>query len=370
MPVVPDPDRTPVEVTISTRTLVRIVLTIFGLVALLAAFWAARAIVELVVISAFLALALNPIVTVLERRMNSRGGAAVLVVLGVLIILALFIAALVTPIYSELRALTNRAPQLVDELRAWGPFAQLDARYDFLERLRETATQYQDRLPAQASNLLGYATAVVTGFGKSLTVLFMTLFLLLEIPRFLRTATELVRPGTADRSLVMFDQVNTTIARWTGGVLLVATIAGLVTGISAWVVGVPFALALGLLVGLFGIIPLIGATIGSTVVVLVAFTQSVTAGVIMLVIAISYQFLENHVIQPVVMRKTIDVSPFIVLVSVLIGASLLGIVGALLAVPVAGAAQVVLREVLTARRARVAAERELIAEGIVEEGPA
>ena len=200
----------------------------------------------------------------------------------------------------------------------------------------------------------------MTGFGKALTVLFMTLFLLLEIPRFLRTISELLRPDAADRSLVVFDQVNGTIARWTAGVLFIATIAGTVTGVSAWLLGVPFALALALLVGVLDLIPLVGATIGSIIVVLVAFTHSLTAGIVMLILAVVYQFLENHIIQPVVMRKSIDVSPFIVLVSVLIGASLLGIIGALLAIPIAGSVQVVLRQLLEARRSRVAAERQLL----------
>ncbi|MFM7693660.1 MAG: AI-2E family transporter, partial [Actinomycetota bacterium] len=103
-----------------------------------------------------------------------------------------------------------------------------------------------------------------------------------------------------------------------------------------------------------------GATIGSAIAVLVALTQSVTSALILLVFAVVYQLVENHVIQPVVMRRTVDVSPFIVLASVLVGASLLGIIGALLAIPVAGSVQVVLREILKARRASVAAERELL----------
>ena len=299
--------------------------------------------------------------TVLERRIgNRRGVAAVLVVLGVVVLLMLFLAALLTPLYEEMRSFATRAPQLIDELRNWGVFKRFDDRYNFVQRLEEAAQQYSGRLPAQAGNLLGVATAVVTGFGKALTVLFMTLFLLLEIPRFLRAMTELLRPGAADRSLVVFDQVNGTIARWTAGVLLIATIAGTVTGVTAWFLGVPFALALALLVGVLDVIPLVGATIGSIVAVLVALTHSLTAGIVMLVLAVVYQFVENHIIQPVVMRKSIDVSPFIVIVAVLIGASLLGIIGALLAIPVAGSVQVVLRQVLEARRSRVAAERQLM----------
>ena len=360
MQPVPEPPRR-VEVTISTRTLVRVLLTATAFLVVILLLWEVRAILQLVLIAAFLALALNPIVTVLERRLgNRRGVAAVLVVLGVVVLLMLFLAALLTPLYEEMRSFATRAPQLIDELRNWGVFKRFDDRYNFVQRLEEAAQQYSGRLPAQAGNLLGVATAVVTGFGKALTVLFMTLFLLLEIPRFLRAATELLRPGAADRSLVVFDQVNGTIARWTAGVLFIATIAGTVTGVTAWFLGVPFALALALLVGVLDVIPLVGATIGSIVAVLVALTHSLTAGIVMLVLAVVYQFVENHIIQPVVMRKSIDVSPFIVIIAVLIGASLLGIIGALLAIPIAGSVQVVLRQVLEARRSRMAAERQLM----------
>ena len=354
----PEPPRR-VEITVSTRTLVRVMLVLalflFGMYVL----WQVRMIGELILISAFLALALNPLVTTLTPRLRGhRGAACVVVVLAVIVFLIIFLAALLTPLYEEIRSFATRAPRLLEELQTWGPFQRMDARYNLIERLRQGAEEYSNRLPNEADNLLGVATAVVAGFGKAITVLFMTLFLLLEIPRFLRTATELLRPGHADRSLVVFQQVNGTIARWTAGVLFIAIIAGSTVGVTAWILGVPFALALALLVGLLDIIPLVGATIGSTVAVLVALTHSLTAGIVMLVLAISYQFLENHVIQPLVMRKSVDVSPFIVLVSVLVGASLLGIVGALLAIPVAGSVQVILRQVLQARKSRVAAERE------------
>ncbi|MGI9117674.1 MAG: AI-2E family transporter [Gaiellales bacterium] len=362
MSLLPEPPRR-VEVTVSTRTLIRLMLTLALFLLVIYVLWQVRAIGELVLISGFLALALNPIVSVLQARVgNRRGVAAVIVVVGLIVLLIIFLAALLTPLYAEMRSFATRAPGLLEEMRHWGPFQRFDDRYDLVQRLKEAATEYSNRLPAQAGNLLGVATAVVTGLGKVITVLFMTLFLLLEIPRFLRTATELLRPGHADRSLALFDEVNGTIARWTAGVLFIAFIAGSTIGVTAWLLGVPFALAIALLVGLLDLIPLIGATIGSTVAVLVALTHSLTAGIVMLVLAISYQFVENHIIQPVVMRKSIDVSPFIVLVSVLVGASLLGIIGALLAIPVAGSVQVVLRTVLENRRQRVAAERQLMSD--------
>ena len=355
-----DPNRR-LEVTISTRTLLRLLLVGTGFIALAFLLWEIRTVLQLVLISTFLALALNPIVSVLERRLgNRRGIAAVIVVLVLILLVFAFLAALLTPLYNELRSLATRAPVLIDDLSTWRPFAEFDRRYNFIVRLQEAASQYSSRLPATADSLLGVATAVVTGFGKALTVLFMTLFLLLEIPRFLRATTELLHPGHADRSHEMFEQINGTVARWTAGVLLISTIAGAVTGVTAWILGVPFALALALLVAVLDVIPLIGATIGSIIVVLVAFTHSLTAGIVMLVLAVVYQFLENHIIQPVVMRKSIDVSPFVVLVSVLAGASLLGIIGALLAIPIAGSAQVVLRRLLEGRRERVSAERQLM----------
>jgi predicted PurR-regulated permease PerM len=261
-----------------------------------------------------------------------------------------------TPLYSEFRTLADRAPDLLQEVRRSVIFGELDRRLDLIDRISSVASENADRLPATASSLVGYAGVFLAGIGKTVTVFFMTLFLLLEIPGMVRNVTELLRPNLANRSLEVFTDINATIARWTGGVLLIASIAGTVIGVSAWILGVPFALGLALLVGFLGVIPLIGATIGSAAAVLVALTQSVTTGVIMLVIAVVYQLVENHIIQPIVMRRTVSVSPFIILVSVLAGAALLGVVGALLAIPIAGSIQVVLRRILDARRTRIRTE--------------
>jgi predicted PurR-regulated permease PerM len=119
--------------------------------------------------------------------------------------------------------------------------------------------------------------------------------------------------------------------------------------------GVPFALVLALLMGLFDLLPLIGATLGGSIVVIVAtVTVGVTAGIIMIIVLVVYQQTENHLVQPIVMKRSIAVSPLIVIVSVLVGAALLGILGALLAIPVAGSVQIALRDIVAARRNRVA----------------
>jgi predicted PurR-regulated permease PerM len=351
----PPPER--VEIRIPPRSLLVVLLTASVFLLAVLFLWEIRYVLELILISAFLALALNPLVTALQGRLGGhRAVAAILVMLGVLVFAAVFLATVLTPLYSEFRSLADRAPVLLEEVRRSVIFGELDRRFDLIDRVSDAASDNAGRLPATAGSLVGYAGALLAGIGKTVTVFFMTLFLLLEIPGIVRSISELLRPSVAHRSLEVFTDVNATIARWTGGVLLIASIAGTVIGLTAWILDVPFALGLALLVGFLGVIPLIGATLGSTVAVLVALTQSVTAGIIMLVVAVVYQLVENHVIQPIVMRRTVSVSPFIVLVSVLSGAALLGVIGALLAIPVAGSIQVVLRRVLDARRTRIRTE--------------
>lgn len=352
---VPPPER--VDIRIPPRALLVVLLTASAFLLGLLFLWEIRAVLELILIAGFLALALNPLVTALQTRIGGhRAVASIIVMLAVLVFASVFLAAVLTPLYTEFRNLADRAPVLLEEVRRSFLFGELDRRLNLIDRISSAASDNADRLPATAGSLVGYAGVFLAGIGKTITVFFMTLFLLLEIPGMVRSTTELLRPAQASRSLEVFTDVNATIARWTGGVLLIASIAGTVIGVSAWILGVPFALGLALLVGFLGVIPLIGATLGSAVAVLVALTQSVTTGVIMLVIAVIYQLVENHVIQPIVMRRTVSVSPFIILVSVLAGAALLGVVGALLAIPIAGSIQVVLRKVLAARRTRIRTE--------------
>ena len=168
-------------------------------------------------------------------------------------------------------------------------------------------------------------------------MLFLTLFLLLELPSIGRSIVSLLPPEQADRAIHMQAEISSTVARYVATNIAVSVFAGIVTWISLELLGVPFALVLALLMGLFDLLPLIGATLGGAIVVIVAtITVGVTAGVIMIVVLVVYQQTENHLVQPIVMKRSVAVSPLIVIVSVLVGAALLGILGALLAIPVAG----------------------------------
>jgi predicted PurR-regulated permease PerM len=353
-----------VELVISNRTILRLLFVATSFVALLYVLYLVRHVIVLVLISTFLALALNPLVQIAQRRLNlGRGTASVLVFGLVLLAFFAFLAALLTPLYNEVRAFSEDVPGYITDLQSSRLFRDLDKNYDVLDRLREQAETLPSRLPNTASSLLGLAGAVFTAILEFVTVLFLTLFLLLEMPAIARSILGLLLPPQAERVAGVAAEVNTTVARYVAGNLFISLIAGVVTFASLSILGVPFAIVLALLMALFDLIPLIGATIGSVLIVLVSFTQGVTAGIVMIVVMLVYQQLENQLIQPIVMKRSVSVSPFIVIVSVLAGSTLLGVLGALLAIPAAGSIQIALREVLEARRRTVDAQRAALEAG-------
>ena len=161
---------------------------------------------------------------------------------------------------------------------------------------------------------------MVTGVAETITAIFLTLFLMLELPTLSAGVLSLLPEKRAERVSRLAVDVNRQVGGYVIGNLAISVIAGLVTGISLWILGVPYAAALGILMGVFDLVPLIGATVGAIAAIGVAFAaQGPTAGIIMLVINIVYQQVENHVLQPIVYRKTVQLSAFLVLVAVLLG---------------------------------------------------
>jgi predicted PurR-regulated permease PerM len=307
-------------------------------------------------ISVFLAVALNPLVSATERRLHLKHGpAAIVVFVGTILVVVIFLIVIFTPLYNEVRDFAEHLPDYIDKAEKSRLFKDLDQRYDLLKKLRQQSKTLPSRLPATASAALGLAGTVASAVFETITVLFLTLFLLLELPSIGRSVVSLLPPAHADTAIRMQGEISSTVARYVATNIAVSIFAGLVTWISLLILGVPFALVLALLMGLFDLLPLIGATLGGTIVVLVAtITVSVTAGVIMIVVLVVYQQTENHLVQPIVMKRSVAVSPLIVILSVLVGAALLGILGALLAIPVAGSIQIALRDIVAARRTRVA----------------
>jgi predicted PurR-regulated permease PerM len=194
-----------------------------------------------------------------------------------------------------------------------------------------------------AGAALSVTKSVLTAIVATLTIAFMTFFMLLEGREWMERIYGLASEEQQPRWRSVGRDIYRTVGGYVTGNLLISLIAGVTSGLVLWIVGVPYAVALGLLVGILDLIPLAGATIAAVLVVLVAIAASgVTAAIIVAVFFLAYQQLENHVIQPLVYGRTVQLSPLAVLVSVLIGAQIAGVLGALAAIPVAGALQVII----------------------------
>ena len=327
-----------VSVEVSARTVVKVLTIVLAALALIEVLSAARDVLILLGISLFLAVALNPAV-VLVQRWLPRGLAVASVFVGLLVVIGLFVAALAVPIINQTNHLQEAAPGYVDKLKKDPTLNDLNERYHLVSKASAAA----GKLP---ETVFGAADKLVTGIAETITAIFLTLFLMLELPTLSAGVLSLLPEKRAERV-----DVNRQVGGYVIGNLAISVIAGLVTGISLWILGVPYAAALGILMGVFDLVPLVGATVGAIAAIGVAFAaQGPTAGIIMLIINSIYQQVENHVLQPIVYRKTVHLSAFLVLVAVLLGGALLGVLGALVAIPVAGSIQVIARDLLADRR--------------------
>ncbi len=343
------------EIVVSNRTLLRVLVVATAFIGLLWLAWQVRDVLQLLLIAVFLSVALNPAVTWFEARGLGRGPAVAVVFALTLMLVGGILTVVFTPLYEEVRRFADDVPGYIDDLRRSRLLRDLDQDYDVLARLQEQAESLPSQLPGTATAFFGLAGAIFSAVFRTLTVIFLTLFLLLELPSIGRSLLTLLTPVTAMRVRTTTIDVNGTVARYVAGAVVIATIAGSTTFLSATLLDVPFPIVMAILVALFDLIPLIGATIGGALVVGVAFTAGIGPGIAMALIQLTYQQVENNVLQPYVMRRSVNVSGFTVLLAVLVGSSLLGVLGALLAIPVAGSVQIALREVIAARRAQVEA---------------
>ncbi len=329
--------------------------TVLGVIAFVWAFIAARQAVLWIFIALFLAIVLStPVTWLVERRGMKRGNAAMLVVLGLVALFAALAYLLISPFVDAVQDLIEDLPNIVERIRGSDLFQELDQRTDVGAELQRRAESLASDLPSK----LGDAFEVggrIFGFGLgALSIVFMTLFLVIELPNLSRSLHSVLFPRESTRMAMLEERITRTIGRYALGAMVIAMIAGTVQGTAAWLLGVPFALALGIIAGLLGLIPQVGATIAAVVLSLVALTQGVPQALIMLAVCIGYQQLENYVLQPTIQGRAADISGFFVIASVIVGAALLGVVGALIAVPLVASAQIVIRELTAERRAAVA----------------
>jgi predicted PurR-regulated permease PerM len=231
----------------------------------------------------------------------------------------------------------------------------LDERFGIIERVRGLLAGESG--PGEAvlggdglGSVVGVARGVFTAFATTLTVVVLALYFLASLSGLKHTAYRLVPRSRRERFSLLADEVLDRIGGYLLGNLATSVLAGSTAFVFFVVVGIPYPFPLALVIALTGLIPLVGATIGSVVAVLVAFLISVPVGIATIVFAFVYQQFENFVLAPRIMKRTLDVSPLATIVAALIGAALLGVFGALLAVPVAASIQIIGRQVVLPRQ--------------------
>lgn len=335
----------------------RAILVVLGIilaaVIMIAVVQAAQGILIWIFVAMFLAVALNPAVEWLQEHGVPRRGLAVAIVfVGAILAIAALGATIIPTIVAQVNDFVDAVPGYVEDLTAGrGRLGFLEREYHITERVRDALAEGgASRLLGISGTALAVTKGVVTAVIATVTIAFLTLFMLLEGPAWVERLYSLLPEEKQPRWRKVGFDIYRTIGGYVTGNLTISLIAGIISTAVLLGVGVPYAVALGLLVAILDLIPLAGATIAAILVSTVAFLDSTTSGVIVLIFFIVYQQLENHVLQPVVYGRTVQLSPLAVLIAVLIGAELAGVIGALAAIPVAGAIQVILVDWLAQRR--------------------
>lgn len=321
-------------------------LTAFVLLRSLAA---ASQIFVLLIISIFLAMGLNPAVEFFRRRGLSRG-LAVATILGIMIAFVVILALIVIPpMIRQTTSLVNNAPTLLENLKDNAFVAKINDQYGLVDSLTaklQSLTKNGTLLITAFGGIVGVGKTVVSGIFTGLTILVLTMYFTISLPQVIDYSIRLAPASRRPRIRALTDGIISRIGAFVGSQITVAFIAGIVMGAASAILKMPSPIALGMLVFICGMIPLIGHFIGSTILTIVGFTQSVTAGVAILVAYLLYQQIENYILMPKIMSKSLSIPGLVTIVSALIGASLLGLVGGIIAVPIAASIILILEEVV------------------------
>jgi predicted PurR-regulated permease PerM len=343
-----------VEVTVSARTL--LVLLGFG-------FLVALAILSLgtllsIFVAAVVALGLDPVVGALVRRGWKRGRAALVVFAALFASVFALVVVAAGPVWDQIVEFVGNLPEYWDQLSSSDGFQQLIGTGDADAKIRNALKELAAGLPDAANALLGIAGGVFGSILSLVTLTFLALFLLMERPTITDWLFGFAPPAADLRWRPVLEESIRAVSSSLIGNVAISVVAGTVAGVSAWLLGLPFPMVLAVIAGLLDLIPQVGATIAAVILTAVALTVSTEAAIVMVVVQLIYQQLENYVVYPIVYREAVELSPFTTIVAVLIASSILGVVGAILAVPFAAVIKTVLREAGAPRRERMAGLRE------------
>jgi predicted PurR-regulated permease PerM len=307
-----------------------------------------------VFVGIFLALVFEfPVRFVMTKTNMSRGLAATVTVLGTALTVTVLALLLLVPLVGSVRDFLHELPATVQQLQDSDELSWLGDS-GAAGNVQEGAQQISSKVPDAISAVLGFAGGFFSIFLAAFTILFICLFLLTDIANLKRALGSVLMPGEDERWLSVWGRVTESVSRWAIGVIIIATIAGATQGVTAWLLGSSYAIALGVIAGLLDMIPNLGATIAGFILVPTLWAEEgLTAALIMAAVVLIYQQLENSILTPKIQGKAVNISPFFIIVSVTLFGALLGVLGALTAVPLAATIQIVVQELTKARREKV-----------------
>jgi predicted PurR-regulated permease PerM len=333
---------------LTVRVMLRAVLVVVGVALALYLVVLLRRPLTWIFIAGFLAIALAGPVNFLARRIR-RGFAVALVYVGLIVAPLAVLGVLLPPIVTQANRLANNLPAYAADFSdfvAGNPtLRRLQQDYDLTGKLEQQAEKLPARLGDAAGVLSGIGLGIVNSIFTAVTIIVLSVFLMSAGPRWLERWAARYPPERADWWRRLFARIGNAVGNYVAGALLQATVAGVTSWLVLMILGVPFALPLAVIVFVLDLVPLVGATLGAVIVgVVTLFSDFPIDTIAWAVWAVIYQQIENSVIQPRIQARAVQLEPLIVLVSVLFGSTLFGVLGALLAIPVAAAIQITIRE--------------------------
>src|SRR4051794_14595998 len=331
-------------------------LGLLGGLGIFAAYWLATRLFQassvliLVMVALFLAAGLNPIVEYCERRGLKRPWALLVVIAGVLLALALFVLAIVPVVTDQVKTITENAPAWLDELTHNRQIRDLDDQYDIVTKAKDYIASGKLAQPV-FGGALNVGLKVLSLLGNTFVVIVLTLYFLSALPKIKTSVYQLAPASRRDRVSKLGDQIVRGVGGYVSGAFVIALCAGISTLVFLAIIGLgKYAVALALVVAILDVIPMIGATLGAVIVCAIAFATDPKLGIISVIFYVAYQQFENYVLYPRVMSRSVEIPGALTVIAALIGAALLGVIGALLAIPTAAAMLLIVREVWVRRQ--------------------
>ena len=306
----------------------------------------------LILIALFLATGLNPAVEALRKRNLSRNAAVTVIFSSVILFVIFFSLVVIPPVISQGTNLIESGPQLLQDLMKNETINQLNTQYGLIDTLQErlkSVTSDGTLLISTFGGVIGVGKSVLSGFFTALTILVLTLYFITSLPQAVKLGLSLVPASRRDRVGLLTNAIIARMGSFVGSQILIAAMAAVFVTILSTILGLPSPIAIGMFVLVAALIPLIGHFIGAGIFTLIALSQSLVIGIVAFVAYVVYVQIENYVVTPRIMKRTLSVPGAVTIIAALIGSSLLGLVGGLLAVPVAASIILILDEVVIPR---------------------